>query len=181
VAYLLLDWLALPQRRLSKWVRNASAVFFLLVYAHRVALPALGRPEVPAAGALLAVLSGAFFAYLYERGRVALGFIRGLVLAMCLALAALYLAPTGVGPHLGLVVFAAAYAWERRTVFWRYTVPVLLLYALLVARWLHAGAEVLPHAVAGLLAWFFARFLPDGRAGVEEAEPPPATTTLGLG
>jgi hypothetical protein len=181
VAYLLLDWLALPQRRLSKWVRNASAVFFLLVYAHRVALPALGRPEVPAAGALLAVLSGAFFAYLYERGRVALGFIRGLVLAMCLALAALYLAPTVVGPHLGLVVFAAAYAWERRTVFWRYTVPVLLLYALLVARWLHAGAEVLPHAVAGLLAWFFARFLPDGRAGVEEAEPPPATTTLGLG
>jgi len=180
IAYLLLDQFLIPQRRIVKWVRNASAVFFLLVYAHRAVLPALGLPSVPAAGALLAVLSGALFAYLYERGRVALGFIRGLVLAMSLGLAAFYLTPTGVGPHISLTVFAAAYAWERRTVFWRYTAPLLFLYDLVVVRWLHAGLEVLPHAVAGLLAWLFVRFLPDGRAPVEEAEPPPTTTTLGL-
>ena len=180
IAYLLLDQFLIPQRRIVKWVRNASGVFFPLLYAHRVVLPALGLASVPAAGALLAVLSGAFFAYLYERGRVALGFIRGLVLAMSLGLAAFYLTPTGVGPHISLTVFAASYAWERRTVFWRYAAPLLFLYDLVVVRWLHAGLEVLPHAVAGLLAWLFVRFLPDGRAPVEEAEPPPTTTSLGL-
>jgi 1-acyl-sn-glycerol-3-phosphate acyltransferase len=180
VAYLLLDWLLIPQRRIVKWVRSASAVFFLLFYSHRVVLPALGLPAVPAAGALVSVLSGAFFPYLYERGRVALGFIRGLVLALCLGLGALFLAPTGMGPHFSLTVFAAAYGWERRTVFWRYAAPVLVLYDLVVVRWLHGSLAVLPHVVAGLLAWFLARFLPDGGAPMEEAEPPPATTTLGL-
>jgi 1-acyl-sn-glycerol-3-phosphate acyltransferase len=180
IAYLLLDQMVIPQRRLVKWVRNASAVFFLLLYAHRVALPTLGLPAVPAAGALLAVLCGAFFAYLYERSRVTLGFIRGLVLAMVLGFGALYLAPTGIGPHLSLTVFATAYGWERRTVFWRYAAPLLLLYDVAVARWLDAGMEVLPHVVAGLLAWFFARFLPDGSAVVEEADPPPTHTSLGL-
>jgi hypothetical protein len=126
------------------------------------------------------VLSGAFFAYLYERGRVALAFIRGLVLAMGLGLGAFYLAPTGLGPHISLVVFAASYAWERRTVFWRYAAPLLFVYDLVVIRWLHAGLEVLPHAVAGLLAWLLVRFVPDGRAPIEDAEPPPTTTTLGL-
>jgi 1-acyl-sn-glycerol-3-phosphate acyltransferase len=180
IAYLLLDQVLIPQRRFVKWVRNASPVFFILIYAYRVALPTLGLPAVAAPGALLAVLCGAFFAYLYERSRVTLGFIRGLVLAMCFGLGALYLVPTGIGPHISLTVFAAAYGWERRAVFWRYAAPVLLLYDVLVARWLHAGLEVLPHVVAGLLAWFFVRFLPDGSAVVEEAEPPPTHTSLGL-
>ena len=180
IAYLLLDQTLVPQRRIVKWLRNASAVFFLLIYAHRVALPILGLPAVPAAGALLAVLCGAFFAYLYERSRVSLGFIRGLVLAMCFGLGALYLVPTGIGPHISLTVFAAAYGWERRAVFWRYAAPMLLLYDVLVARWLLAGIEIVPHAVAGLLAWFFVRFLPDGPVAVEEAEPPPTHTSLGL-
>ncbi len=109
-----------------------------------------------------------------------LGFIRGLVLAICFELGTLYLAPTGVGPHIALTVFAAAYGWERRTVFWRYAAPALLLYDVLVARWLLAGVEVLPHVVAGLLAWFFVRFLPDGPGAVEEPEPPPTHTSLGL-
>ncbi len=180
IAYLLLDQVVIPQRRIVKWIRNASPVFFILFYAYRVALPTLGLPNVPAARALLAVLCGAFFAYLYERSRVALGFIRGLVLAMCFGLGALYLVPTGVGPHISLTVFAAAYGWERRAVFWRYAAPLLLIYDVLVARWLHAGIEIMPHAVAGLLAWFFVRFLPDGAAVVEEAEPPPTHTSLGL-
>jgi hypothetical protein len=99
---------------------------------------------------------------------------------MVLGFGALYLAPTGIGPHLSLTVFATAYGWERRTVFWRYAAPLLLLYDVAVARWLDAGMEVLPHVVAGLLAWFFARFLPDGSAVVEEADPPPTHTSLGL-
>ena len=180
IAYLMLDWLVIPQRRIVKWVRNASAVYFLLVYAHRAVLPALGLPETPAAGALLAVMSGAFFAYLYERGKVALGFVRGLVLTACLGVGALYLAPTGLGPHLSLTMFAAAYAWERRTVFWRYAVPLLFLYDLVVFRFLHGGMGVLPHVIAALVAWFFVRFIPDTRAPIEDTEPPPATTTLGL-
>jgi 1-acyl-sn-glycerol-3-phosphate acyltransferase len=181
IAYLLLDQVLIPQRRIVKWLRNASVVFFLLIYLHRVALPTLGLPAVPAARALLAVVCGAFFAYLYERTRVTLGFIRGLVLAICFEMGALYLAPTGVGPHIALTIFAAAYGWERRTVFWRYAAPALLLYDVLVARWLLAGVEVLPHVVAGLLAWFFVRFLPDGPGAVEEPEPPPTHTSLGLG
>jgi 1-acyl-sn-glycerol-3-phosphate acyltransferase len=180
IAYLLLDQVVIPQRLLVKWVRSASGIFFPLLYAYRVALPTLGLPAVPAPGALLAVLCGASFAYLSERSRVALGFVRGLVLAMVLEMGALYLAPTGAGPHISLTVFAAAYGWERKAVFWRYAAPALLLYDVLVARWLLVGVEIVPHIVAGLLAWFFARFLPDGPVAVEEAEPPPTHTSLGL-
>jgi 1-acyl-sn-glycerol-3-phosphate acyltransferase len=180
IAYLLLDWLVIPQRRIVKWVRSASAVYFLLAYAHHAVLPALGLPAVPAAGALLAVLSGAFFAYLYERGRSTLAFIRGLVLAACLGVLALHIAPTGVGPHFSLTVFAAAYAWEGRTVFWRYTAPLLFLYGAFVFRFLHGDVLVLPHVVAALVAWLLVRFIPQGRAPVEDPGPPPATTTLDL-
>jgi hypothetical protein len=124
-------------------------------------------------------MCGAGFAYLYERGRVAVGFVRGVVLTACLELLALHLSPTGVGPHVALPVFAAAYGWERRTVFWRYAAPVLLVYAAVTSRWLLGGSELLPHAVAGLLAAFVTRLFPE-RAAVVEAEPPPTTTSLGL-
>ena len=78
VAYLLLDVLVLPQRRLTKWVRNGSAAAFVLVYVARI-LPRLSLPEVTASRALLALLAGAGFAYLYERTRIALGFVQGMV------------------------------------------------------------------------------------------------------
>ena len=182
VGYLLADLLFVPQRRLTKWIRNGSAAAFLLVYGGWV-LPQLGLPAPIGGAALLAVLAGAGFPHLYERGRLAIGFVQGLVAAALLETGALYLAPTPLGPHLALPLFAAAFAWEERTVFWRYSAPVLLAYALLVPWWLGGGVELLPHAIAALLAWGLVRFLPGGRGpgGAPEEEPDDTpSSTLGL-
>ena len=182
VGYLLLDLLLLPQRRLTKWIRNGSAAVFLILYGGWV-LPKLGLPEPFGRGALLALLAGAGFPYLYERGRLAVAFVQGLVAAALVELGALYLAPTPLGPHLALPLFCAAFAWEERTVFWRYTAPILAAYALFVPRWLGGGIELLPHAIAGLLAWGLVRFLPHGGgpgpAAADDVEDEPSST-LGL-
>jgi len=180
LAYLLLDQLLIPQRRLVKWVRNSSAFFFVLLYGHLAVLPALGMPATVAPRALLAVMCGAGFAYLYERGRVAVGFVRGIVLTAALELAALHFMPTGVGPHVAFPIFAAVFGWEKRTVFWRYTVPLLLAYVAFIVIGLRGGLELLPHAVAGLLASFLVHLFPE-RGEVAEAEPPPTMTSLDLG
>jgi 1-acyl-sn-glycerol-3-phosphate acyltransferase len=171
IAYLLLDHFLIPQRRVVKWLRNASPVVLVLAYGPDV-LSALGLPAAPAPEALAAILLGALFPYVYERGRTALGFIRGLVLAAALELLALRLAPTGLGPHVALSLFAAAYAWAGRTVFWRYAVCVLVAYALWVARYMGGGAELLPHATAGLLAALMVRLFPyrSRRSVAEEPE-----------
>ena len=181
VGYLLLDLLLVPQGRLVKWIRNGSAAAFVLLYGGW-ALPKLGLPAVIGGRALLVVLAGAAFAYLYERGRVAIAFVQGLVAAALLELGALYLAPTPLGPHVALPLFAAAFAWEERTVFWRYTAPLALAYALVVPVWLGGGIGLLPHAIAGLLAWIAVRYLPRGASRREtEAEQPDQTrSTLGL-
>jgi 1-acyl-sn-glycerol-3-phosphate acyltransferase len=183
VGYLLLDLLALPQRRLTKWIRNGSAAAFMVVYGGWV-MPKLGLPQPIGGQALLALLAGAGFPYLYERGHLALAFVRGLVAATLLELGALYLAPTPLGPHLALPLFAAAFAWEERTVFWRYAAPILAAYAIGIPLWLGGGAELLPHAIAGLLAWGLARYLPSGRGETEPAEDRESaespTSTLGL-
>jgi hypothetical protein len=131
----------------------------------------------------VAVLAGAGFPYLYERGRLALAFVRGLVAAALLELGALHLAPTPLGPHLALPLFCAAFAWEERTVFWRYAAPILAAYAILVPVWLGGNVELLPHAIAGLLAWGLARLLPQagGPGAVEDDEPAETpSSTLGL-
>lgn len=177
--YLCLDRWLLPQGRLLKWLRNASAPLFVLGYAPRVG-DAWGLPRVPAAAALLAMLAGAAFPYLYEHGRTAVEFLRGLVIAAGLSFLALLIAPTGLGPHLALPAFAAAYAWERRTVFWRYTVPVLLAYAVLITALLQGSAGALSlHALAGLLAWLLTRLFPYHRSLGQVADGP-ALTGLGL-
>jgi hypothetical protein len=178
LAYLLLDHWVVPQRRLVKWLRNASPALFLAAWSPTL-LRALGLPPLPAGEALAAVLAGALFPYLYEHGRPALGFIRGLVAAMVLELGTLHLAPAGLGPHLALPLFAAAYAWERKTVFWRWTVPVLTLYSLGFWRLTGGGIEAVPHLLAGLLAWLLARWLPEGTMA---APPEPESTGFtGLG
>jgi 1-acyl-sn-glycerol-3-phosphate acyltransferase len=177
VAYLLLDHFVIPQSRLAKWIRNASPVVFLLAYGPHV-LRHLGLPEVPAAAALAALMAGALFPYLYERGRTALGFVRGFVAAACLELGALAIAPQGAGPHVALPLFAAAYAWERRTVFWRYAAPALAAYAAAIPLLLGAAPmAVAPHAMAGLLGWLLVRLWPYGPA---ERAPEPAAVGLGL-
>lgn len=171
IGYLLLDHFLIPQRRLTKWLRNASPVLFLVAYAP-AALRALELPPVPAAPALVAIVVGAMFPYLYERGRTALDFIRGLVFAGALELLVQYLAPSGLGPHVALPLFAAAFAWERRSVFWRYASPLLLAYALIVYRNL-GGGPLLLHAVAGLVACLALRLFPL-RPRAEPAEERPA-------
>jgi 1-acyl-sn-glycerol-3-phosphate acyltransferase len=183
IGYLLLDLLAIPQRRLVKWIRNGSAAFFTVGYLNHV-LPALGLPVPHGRAALAALLVGAGFPHLYDRGRVALGWVEGVVLASLLALGALYLQPTPLGPHVALPLFCAAYAWEERSVFWRYSVPVLTAYAILVPAWLGGGLELLPHALAGLLAWGLGRLMPPhastGASTDADDEPGPAASTLGL-
>jgi 1-acyl-sn-glycerol-3-phosphate acyltransferase len=178
IAYLLLDHFLIPQGRLVKWIRNASPIVFLFAYAPFV-LRTLGWPPIPASGALTAFVAGALFPYLYEHGRTAMSFIRGLVVTACLEAAALYLAPTPVGPHVALPVFAAAFAWERSTVFWRYAAPILVVYALAVPRFMGGGLELVPHAIAGLLGWLFVRLFPYPHA-VRAAEEPDVVG-LGLG
>jgi hypothetical protein len=173
VAYLLADRFLIPQARLVKWIRNASPALFLLGYLPR-ALSMLGLPPIPASGALAAFLSGAGFAYLYEHSRNVFGFVRGLVAAIVLELGALWVAPTGVGPHVALPLFAAAYAWERSTVFWKYSAPILALYVVGAVRLMGGGLNLVPHAMAGLLAWLFVRLVPlhSARAAQQEPEPP---------
>jgi 1-acyl-sn-glycerol-3-phosphate acyltransferase len=181
LGYLLLDYFLLPQRRLLKWLRNGSPVFFLLGFGP-VVLGSLGLPSVVAPEALVAMLLGALFPYLYERGNIALGFIRGLTLAAGVELLALVLAPSPLGPHLGLLLFAAAYAWERRTVFWRYAVPVLLAYLVVLVHGVGADLRLLPHVLAGLLSWMIARLMP--YRAVAPVPPDPTSggeTGLGLG
>jgi hypothetical protein len=182
IGYLLLDLLLVPQRRLTKWIRNGSAVAFTFVYGGSM-LARLGLPPVPGGDALLAILAGATFPYLYERGRVALGYLQGLVLCALLELGALFFSPTGLGPHAALPLCAAVYAWERRTVFWRYAVPVLAAYAFFVPWWMGGGTELVAHVLAGLLAWMLVRLLSGGSSPGEAREGTPAVgsaSQLGL-
>ena len=182
IGCLLLDLLVVPQRRLTKWIRNGSAAAFVVLYGGWI-LPKLGLPAAIGRAALVAVLAGAGFPYLHERGRVALAFVQGLAWAGLLELGAQYVAPTAIGPHLALPLFCAAFAWEERTVFWRSTAPILAAYALAIPLWLGGGGVLLPHAIAALVAWGFVRYLPrggtSGPAADEEREEAP-TSTLGL-
>jgi 1-acyl-sn-glycerol-3-phosphate acyltransferase len=178
ILYLFLDLFFVPQSRLSKWLRNSSPVVFVMAYGPTV-MKALGLPPVPAPEALAAFVAGALFPYIYEHGRTALTFIRGMVLAACLEVAALTLSRTPIGPHVALPIFAAVFAWERTTVFWRYAAPLLAAYAVAVA-WLARGStELIPHVLAGLLAWLIVRLLPT-RGSARAAEEPEASG-LGLG
>jgi hypothetical protein len=76
---------------------------------------------------------------------------------------------------VALPLFAAVFAWERRTVFWRYALIVLALYAALLPAALGAWTTALvPHVLAALLAWLFTRVLPWPRP--RPAAPEPADT-----
>lgn len=176
VFYLLADRFLVPQSRLAKWIRNGSPLLFLMGYGS-VVLGALGRPGVAAPRALAAVVLGSALPYLYERGRVAIGFVRGWVAAALLELAAQHLAPGAPGAHTALPLYAAAFAWEQHSVFWRYSAPLLAAYAVLVPLWLGGGGGLLPHATAALLAWLVSRLFPYRPTA---PEPEPAPVGLGL-
>jgi len=77
-------------------------------------------------------------------------------------------------------VYAAAYAWERRTVFWRYVTPVLIAYAAAVVVLLRAPLRpLLPHVMCALVGWMLVRFAPR-RGGAQTVERAPTTISLGL-
>lgn len=160
LAYLLADHWLLPQSRTLKWLRNASPLVFMLAYGPRL-LDAFDLPPLRAPGALASVTCGALYPYLYDRGRTGMAFVRGLTATFGLSFAAAFVAQSGVGPHVAAPVFAAAFAWERESVFWRYATPILLAYAGGVALLLHGGVELLPHALAGLFGWLLTRALPE--------------------
>jgi 1-acyl-sn-glycerol-3-phosphate acyltransferase len=177
LAYLFADHLLLPQSRFVKCLRNGSPVFFVLGYGP-VVLGAIGAPPVPAGEALAAICLGGLFAYLYDRARVALGAVRGFVAAAALEAAAQWLAPDPLGPHLALPLFLAVYAWERRSVFWRWSVPVLTALAVLVPLFLGGVPRPL-HALPALLAWLLERIFPYDLAA-RDAEAPAEPEGLGL-
>ena len=152
LAYLGLDARLLPQSRLLKRLRNASAVLFLGALLPTLVVR-LGGPPIPAPGALAAVLLGALFPYLYERGRSAGRFLEGFAAALLLEAACLLLFPDGTGPHLVLPLFAALYAASGRTVFYRYAAPLLLAYAAIVPLLLGATPALAWHVAAAVLPW----------------------------
>jgi 1-acyl-sn-glycerol-3-phosphate acyltransferase len=171
VAYLLADRFLVPQRRLTKRIRNASPVLFCLGYGPTV-FARLGLPAVPAPAALAALVLGALIPYLYERGITAVGVLRGCVFAAVLELMAQYVAPSGAGPHVALPLFLAAFAWDRTSIFWPYALIVLAGYALFVpAALLGARLELVPHALAGLVAWLATRLFPYRLTSPEPEKP----------
>jgi hypothetical protein len=156
LAYLAADVKLIPQSRFVKRLRNASALLFALVGAWLI-VRAFDLPRA-APAALAAIVAGAWLPHLYERGQIAVGFVRGGVLACALAVGALALAPLPAGPHIALSVYAAAYSWDRRTIFWRYAVPVLAVYAVAVTLTMGGGRGLAWHAAAGLIAWLVTRW-----------------------
>jgi 1-acyl-sn-glycerol-3-phosphate acyltransferase len=161
-AYVLLDAFVLPQSRRVKRLRQAMAPTVLAVQALGMRA-AFGLPPLPAGGALGAILCGAAFPYLYERVPVARAFLRGMVAAVALDLAALAFSGQAVGSHLGLPLYAALYALSRRTVFHRWAVAVLAVYAVAIPYAAGAGLPVLAHAGAALVAWAAALAVPYDR------------------
>jgi hypothetical protein len=68
-------------------------------------------------------------------------------------------------------------------VFWRYSAPILAAYALLVPLWLGGSTELLPWAIAALLAELLGRLLSGGRSPGDVGEVAPSSPlegTLGL-
>jgi hypothetical protein len=165
LGYLLLDWRRVPQSRLAKWIRNVSPVLFLVATGPAV-LRALGAPPVTAGAALLAVLAGALYPYLYARRWTAMTFVRGLVLAFALEAAAQRLWPSPAGPHAALALYAAAFAIGARTVFWRYASTVLALYAIGAPLLIGWSVGLALHLLAGLIAAAVALALPYGPRAV---------------
>ena len=151
LAYLGLDWRFVPQSRLAKWIRNVSPVVFLLASGPAV-LRALGSPPVPAGAALIAILAGAIYPYVYARRRTAMTFLRGMVLAFALEGAAQGLWPSPAGPHAALALYAAAFAIGARTVFWRYAAAILVLYAFGAPLLIGWSVGLSLHLLAGLAA-----------------------------
>jgi hypothetical protein len=176
LAYLFLDRFVIPPSWGTKVVRQASFPLFALAYLP-IVTSTLGLPEPAADTALWAIVLGGLFPYLYERGGIALGACQGIVLAMAAELAALHLAPSPAGAHLALPAFLAAYAWERRTVFFGYTVPILAAYGVLAGLMIDASPALLVHALAGMLAWGLMALVPRRRSAVSETPP---ETGLGL-
>jgi hypothetical protein len=181
IGYLIVDLVIVPQRKLTKWIRNGSAAVFTVGYVLLV-LPSLGLPAPTGRSSLMALLAGAGLPYLYERGRIAHGFVQGLTLATLVALGAQFPFPSPLGLQVALPLFCAAYAWDERSVAWQYSVTVLGAYAFLVPLWLGGRSELLPHAIASLVAWALNRVLPGGGGSstTETDEPSATTSTLGL-
>ncbi|PYQ39452.1 MAG: hypothetical protein DMF77_21465 [Acidobacteria bacterium] len=151
LGYLGLDGRFVPQSRLAKWIRNVSPVVFLLASGPAL-LRALGSPPVPAGAALVAILAGAIYPYVYVRRRTAMTFLRGMVLAFALEGAAQGLWPSPAGPHAALALYAAAFAIAARTVFWRYAAAILVLYAIGVPLLVGWSVGLSLHLLAGLVA-----------------------------
>jgi hypothetical protein len=179
-AYLLADATVIPQLRRFKWLRNTSPLIFILAFGPAW-FAAVGVPAVPAGRALDAVLVGALLPYFYERALIAIGWVRGLVLAALLELAALFLAPSGLGPHVALPLYAAGYAILNRTVLWQYVGPLLGAYGLGAAWYMGGRSELLVHVAAATLACTLTRVWPYHHGFRRAAGSPSGTTGLAPG
>jgi hypothetical protein len=100
------------------------------------------------------------------------------VVALLLELIALHLAPVPLGPHVALPLYCAAFAWQRRSVFWPWAVMTLLAWVGFVLLELGAGFGVVPHATTGLVAWLVNSLIPGGSTATAEAEPEQAPSDV---
>jgi hypothetical protein len=124
----------------------------------------LGLPDVVAPLAIGAIVALALLPFAFGRARPATAFIRGLVLAIIAEFLVQSLVPDGLGPHVALPLFTAVWVFEWRSVAWRVTSPLLLTWAVAVPLASGMGLDnYLSHAISGLIAWFIAGLLPQGR------------------
>jgi hypothetical protein len=150
-SYLALDRRLVPQSRLAKWVRNASSLAFAVAVTPLV-LRATGAPAIAARAAWLAMVAASTFPYLYERGFTAIGFLRGMTLALALEWGAQALVPAPAGAHAALAACACAFALMARTVYWRYAAAILAAWAVGVPWILGWTVGLALHFAAGLVA-----------------------------
>jgi 1-acyl-sn-glycerol-3-phosphate acyltransferase len=169
--YLLLDHYVVPQSRPLKWLRNASAVLFLMGIAPSI-LALFSLPQPPLLPALGGVLVLALLTLIPERGRVAFPLLRSLEVAIVLSGLLYARFPAPLGPHVMLPVFVAAYCWERGTFLWPLTVLGLLGYTVSTFLLLGPGGVLLPHLLGALSAWLLTRLMPEGREAEKREETP---------
>jgi 1-acyl-sn-glycerol-3-phosphate acyltransferase len=168
MAYLLADIWWVPQRRITKALRDLvtpAAAFWMGPELARVA-----RLGVPEWTTLAAVALGIGFAYNWANYYKAQRFARGALVAYFVAFALGIGVPYAYAPHLAFAAFAAVYSAAWRPLFWPFCASAAAAYAAGLL-WATGGAALraaAAHAALGALVALYVRLVKfsahDGRA-----------------